>query len=216
MLKFDNVSKKYAGGHEALAQVNFELKPGEMAFLTGHSGAGKSTMLKLAAKLDTCSQGRVVVSGKDLANVSSKELPLLRQGMGLIFQTPKLLADRSVWENVALPLMLTDIQSNEIKKRVRASLELVGLLKKEKVFPRHLSSGEQQRIGIARAVVHKPSLILADEPTGNLDPSLSEEIMRLFELLNSFGVTVLVATHDLGLIAKMRYRILTLKKGQLL
>ncbi len=215
MITFNNVSKRYEGGQDALSQISFHLDTGEMAFLTGHSGAGKSTLLKLAALIERSSAGDVIVNNQALAKMSLRQLPFLRRSMGVIFQSPKLLYDRLVFDNVALPLVISGENHREIGKRVRAALDLVGLLSKEKMSPKHLSSGERQRVGIARAVVHKPKVILADEPTGNLDPSLSKEIMRLFSKLNTFGVTILVATHDLGLIASMRHRILTLKDGRM-
>lgn len=215
MITFNNVSKRYAKSY-ALSNVSFQLNEGEMAFLTGHSGAGKSTLLKLSALIERESAGDVIINGRKLRDIRIKQIPSLRRTMGLIFQSPNLLNDRTVFDNVALPLMISGVARQESAKRVRAALDLVGLLSKEKLSPLHLSGGEQQRVGIARAVVHKPNVILADEPTGNLDPELSEEIMHLFEKLNSFGVTVLVATHDLGLIASMRHRILTLTEGRLL
>lgn len=215
MITFNKVSKRY-NKTDVLSQVSFHIKQGEMVFLTGHSGAGKSTLLKLSSLIERSTSGEVIINGRALSKVGVRYIPFLRRAMGLIFQSPKLLYDRMVFDNVALPLVISGVGRHEIGKRVRAALDLVGLLSKERMSPLHLSSGERQRIGIARAVVHKPNVILADEPTGNLDPELSDEIMHLFEKLNSFGVTVLVATHDLGLIASMRHRILTLKDGCLL
>ena len=216
MITFKNVSKRFVGGQFGLSNVSFHLKAGEMSFLTGHSGAGKSTLLRLASHIDKASSGDVIINGESLRSLSSRRTPYLRRTMGLIFQTPMLLDDRSVFDNIALPLVIAGTGTKDIAKRVRAALDLVGLLHKERVLPSRLSGGEQQRIGIARAIVHKPNVLLADEPTGNLDPTLSEEIMALFSKLNHFGVTILIATHDLGLIATLPYRVLTLKEGQLI
>ena len=210
MIKVENVSKHYGQARDALSQVNFELKSGSMTFLTGHSGAGKSTLLRLLSLAEPFSVGDIFFNGQSLKKLKQKQVPYLRRTMGLIFQNPNLLND-----NVALPLMIAGVAEKEMSRRVHAALDMVGLLSKEKNMPMELSTGQQQRIGIARAVVHKPSVILADEPTGNLDPSLSKDIMSLFSTLNEFGVTVLIATHDLGLIATMRYPILVLKEGRL-
>ncbi|WP_058530499.1 cell division ATP-binding protein FtsE [Legionella rubrilucens] len=214
MIKFDQVSKRYPGGFEALSQVDFTLQKGEMAFITGHSGAGKSTLLKLIAKLESPSSGQLTVNGVRLNQLKKREIACYRSSLGITFQSPNLLNDRTVFDNVALPLQIQGVQPAMIAKRVHAALDMVGLLTKEKMQPVHLSGGEQQRVGIARAVVHKPALLLADEPTGNLDPSLSSEIMRLFEQFNQVGVSVLIATHDLALIAGMRHRIIMLKGGR--
>ncbi|WP_058525784.1 cell division ATP-binding protein FtsE [Legionella erythra] len=214
MIKFDQVSKRYPGGFEALSQVDFTLQKGEMAFITGHSGAGKSTLLKLIAKLESPSSGQLTVNGIRLNQLKKREIAYYRSSLGITFQSPNLLNDRTVFDNVALPLQIQGVQPALIAKRVHAALDMVGLLTKEKMQPIHLSGGEQQRVGIARAVVHKPALLLADEPTGNLDPSLSSEIMRLFEQFNQVGVSVLIATHDLALIAGMRHRIIMLKGGR--
>ncbi len=215
MIIFSQVSKRYPGGFEALNQVNFSLEKGEMVFLTGHSGAGKSTLIKLIAMLERPSSGQITVNGIRLNELKKRDIPNYRSSIGITFQAPFLLNDRSVYDNVAMPLQILGTSPQMIAKRVPAALDLVGLLNKEKLSPIHLSSGEQQRIGIARAVVHKPSLLLADEPTGNLDPSLSLEIMKLFSQLNQVGVAVLVVTHDLALIAGMKYRIVMLKGGQI-
>jgi cell division transport system ATP-binding protein len=215
MITFDKVSKRYRGVQDALCQVSFHMDSGEMAFLTGHSGAGKSTLLRLLAMVEKCSGGDVFLGGTSLKQVKSRQIPHLRRTMGVISQSPNLLDDRDVFHNVALPLMVSGCSKMEISKRVRTALDMVGLRHKEKVMPLELSAGQKQRIGIARAVVHKPSLILADEPTGNLDPTLSKDIMSLFSTLNDFGVTVLIATHDLSLIATMRYPIYVLKNGRL-
>lgn len=214
MIKFDQVTKRYPGGFEALSQVNFSLQQGEMVFLTGHSGAGKSTLLKLIAMLEMPSSGQVVVNGVRLNQLKKKDIAAYRSSLGITFQSPHLLNDRTVFDNVALPLQIQGLAPPMITKRVHAALDMVGLLNKEKMLPIHLSGGEQQRVGIARAVVHKPAVLLADEPTGNLDPSLSAEIMKLFEQFNQVGVSILIATHDLALIAAMRHRIVMLKGGR--
>jgi len=215
MITFNQISKRYPGGFEALKQIDFTLAKGEMAFLTGHSGAGKSTLLKLVALLERPSSGQLIVNGIHLNKLKKKQVAAHRSRIGITFQSPNLLNDRSVFENVALPLHVQGVPYPMIAKRVRAALDKVGLLSKEKMLPVHLSGGEQQRVGIARAVVHKPPLLLADEPTGNLDPELSEEILSLFEQFNQVGVTVLVATHDLPLIAGKKHRIVMLKEGRL-
>lgn len=214
MIEFNQVSKRYSGGHDALREVNFSLAKGEMAFLTGHSGAGKSTLLKLIAMLERPCAGQIRVNGQLLNRIKKRDIPRYRCSLGITFQSPHLLNDRSVFENVALPLIIQGNAPQMIAKRVRAALDMVGLLRKEKMLPVQLSGGEQQRVGIARAVVHKPSILLADEPTGNLDPALSAEVMTLFETFNQVGVAVLVATHDLTLIAGMRHRIVMLKGGR--
>ncbi len=215
MIRFTNVSKRYSGGHEALSNLSFHLSPGEMAFLTGHSGAGKSTLLKLIALIERPSGGQVVVNGQNLTKVSRRKIPYHRRDIGIIFQDHRLLFDRTVFDNVALPLVIAGYSRDEIGRRVRAALDKVGLLKKEKVYPITLSGGEQQRVGIARAVINKPPLLLADEPTGNLDPELSREIMGIFEEFNRVGVTVLIASHDLALIRQMKHRMLRLDQGRM-
>lgn len=216
MIRFNNVTKRYPSGHEALSDVNFHLAPGELAFLTGHSGAGKSTLLKLIALLERSTRGQVLINGQNLNKVARRRIPFLRRNIGIIFQDHRLLFDRTVFDNVALPLVIAGHGHQEISRRVRAALDKVGLLSKEKLYPITLSGGEQQRVGIARAVVNKPPLLLADEPTGNLDPELSREIMQLFESFNQVGVTVLIASHDLALIERLRHRILVLKQGRLI
>lgn len=215
MIIFQNVSKCYPGGHEALTQVDFHLEKGEMAFLTGRSGAGKSTFLKLICLMERSSCGQIIVNDRDLATVPPRDIPLMRREIGIIFQTPELLNDRTVFDNAALPLVIAGIRYQEIGRSVRAALDQVGLLSKEKMYPTMLSVGEQQRLGIARAIVGKPALVVADEPTGNLDPQLAGEIMGLFSQLNQVGVSIFIATHDLALIATMNRRILTLKDGKL-
>jgi cell division transport system ATP-binding protein len=216
MIKFDKVSKRYANGNTALNQISFNLAKGEMAFITGHSGAGKSTLLKLIALIERSQEGQIFLQGQNLKRITAAQIPYIRRRIGLIFQNPYLLTENTVFENVLLPLIIEGLEKREAARRVRAALDKVGLLSKEKVLPTQLSCGEQQRVGIARAIVNKPALLLADEPTGNLDPTLSAEIMRLFEQFNQIGVSVLVASHDLGLIATMKYRILTLKNGHLI
>ncbi|MGZ8161735.1 MAG: cell division ATP-binding protein FtsE [Methylobacter sp.] len=215
MLKFENVSKRYPDAGDVLLNVSFHLKHGEMAFVTGHSGAGKSTLLKLIAVIERCSRGQILLDGQNLNQAKERQIPFLRRKIGLIFQDYKLLQDRTVFDNVALPLVIAGYGHQEISRRVRASLDKVGLLGKEKKYPVALSGGEQQRVGIARAVVNKPPMILADEPTGNLDPELSAEIMLLFEQFQQVGVTVLIASHDISLITKMNRRVLKLDHGQL-
>ncbi|MCF6252148.1 MAG: cell division ATP-binding protein FtsE [Methylococcaceae bacterium] len=215
MLKFDHVSKRYADAGDALLDVSFDLKQGEIAFLTGHSGAGKSTLLKLIAMMELCSRGHILLDGQNLNKVSEKQIPFIRRKLGIIFQDNKLLQDRTIFDNVALPLIVSGYGYREIRRRVRAALDKVGLLNKEKKYPLALSGGEQQRVGIARAVVNKPRLILADEPTGNLDPELSTEVMQLFEQFQKVGVTVLIASHDVHLLSQMGHRVLTLDHGQL-
>lgn len=215
MITLNQVSKRYPGGFEALSQADFSLEKGEMAFLTGHSGAGKSTLLKLIAMLERPSSGHIVVNGLHLNQLKKRDIPKFRSSLGITFQSPYLLHDRTVFDNVALPLQIQGIAYPMIAKRVHAALDMVGLLSKEKMRPTHLSCGEQQRLGIARAVVHKPALLLADEPTGNLDPALSSEVMKLFAQFNQVGVAVLIATHDLTLIASMKHRIVVLKGGRI-
>jgi cell division transport system ATP-binding protein len=215
MIRFENVTKRYPGGHEGLTNVSFHIEPREMVFLTGHSGAGKSTLLRLIGLLERCTRGQVLVGRRNLGQVKNSQVPYHRREVGMIFQDHRLLHDRTVFDNIALPLVVAGMRHQEIGRRVRAVLDKVGLLNKEKAYPITLSGGEQQRVGIARAVVSKPPLVLADEPTGNLDPELSREIMELFRQFNQVGVTLLIATHDLDLISRMGQRILTLSHGQL-
>ncbi len=215
MIRFTHASKRYPGGHDALTDVNFHMPPGQMAFLTGHSGAGKSTLLKLIALLERTSRGQVFVNGQNTAKVPRRRIPYFRREIGIIFQDHQLLFDRTVFDNVALPLIIAGYPHREIGRRVRAALDKVSLLGKEKVYPITLSGGEQQRVGIARAVVNKPALLLADEPTGNLDPALSREIMAIFTEFSQVGVTVLIASHDLALIESLPNRVLELKNGKL-
>lgn len=213
MIHFDNVSKRYAEGHEALSGVNLSLDAGEIVFLTGHSGAGKSTLLKLIMLMERPSRGQVLINGKNLNRLHRSEVPYYRRRLGVVFQNHQLLCDRTVFDNTALPLQVSGYPARDIGRRVRAALDKVGLLDKEKLNPMQLSGGEQQRIGIARAVVHKPRILLADEPTGNLDPELSAEIMKLFRDFSDVGVTVLIATHDIDLVSRMGERVVALKSG---
>ena len=215
MIHFDRVHKHYPGGHEALKDASFRIEPGELVFLTGHSGAGKSTLLKLIALIERVSQGQLVVDGENLTSMRRNRIPYLRRRLGIIFQDHHLLYDRTVFDNVALPLVISGVSHQEISRRVRAALDKVGLLGKERLYPITLSGGEQQRVGIARAVVHKPVLLIADEPTGNLDPELAQEIMKLFLLFNQVGVTVLIATHALDLVRQLGRPVLALEQGRL-
>jgi cell division transport system ATP-binding protein len=216
MIEFHNVTKRYPSGFEALNNVSLLLGDGQMAFITGHSGAGKSTLLKIIALIEKPTRGQALLNRINLNNLSRHRIPYLRRNIGIIFQDHQLLFDRPVFDNVALPLQIQGYRPQEIAKRTRAALDKVGLLNKEKSMPITLSGGEQQRVGIARAVVHKPMLLLADEPTGNLDPILSREIMQIFVDFNQVGVTVLVASHDLGLIEELDKPRLTLNAGQLI
>jgi cell division transport system ATP-binding protein len=215
LIHFDNVSKRYPGGHTGLSNITLRIEAEEMVFLTGHSGAGKSTLLKLIGLLERSSAGQVHVNGRNLTRLKNRQIPYHRREVGMIFQDHRLLHDRTVFDNVALPLVVSGAGYKEIGRKVRAALDKVGLLHKEKSAPITLSGGEQQRVGIARAVVSKPPLVLADEPTGNLDPELSKEIMALFSQFNQVGVTLLIATHDRALISRMDERILTLTNGAL-
>jgi cell division transport system ATP-binding protein len=215
VIRFDQVSKRYEGGHEALSQLSFEVAAGEMAFVTGHSGAGKSTLLKLLGLIERPSHGVITLDSQNLAKVGRSGIPKLRRRLGMVFQDHRLLMDRTVFANVELPLMIGGMAPTERSKRVRAALEKVGLLSYERQLPATLSAGEQQRVGIARAIVAKPMLLIADEPTGNLDPTLAVEIMGLFAEFQNVGTTVLIASHDLPLIKKMRKRVIVLDHGRL-
>jgi cell division transport system ATP-binding protein len=216
MIRFKDVSKRYPTGYDAVHRLSFELEHGEMAFLTGHSGAGKSTLLKLIAAIERPTRGQILIDGHNVTNLSQRRIPSLRRKIGLVFQNYQLLHDRSVFDNVALPLVIAGLPPQEIGKRTRAALHKVGLLTREKALPITLSGGEQQRVSIARAVVNRPPILLADEPTGNLDPELSEEIMHLFEQFHQVGVTVLVASHALNLISRFNKRIIRLEHGKLI
>lgn len=216
MIRFDQVTKRYASGHEALHELSLELGAGEMAFITGHSGAGKSTLLKLIALIERPTRGHVTVNGQNLAAMRQRLVPQHRRGIGMVFQDHRLLMDRSVFDNVALPLVIAGLSREEIGKRVRAALDKVGLLDRDRSEPITLSTGEQQRVGIARAIVAKPAVLIADEPTGNLDPQLSAEIMQLFAQFQQVGTTVVVASHDLPLVKRMGKRVIVLDHGRLL
>jgi len=215
LIRFENVHKRYDGGREALAGVTFSIERGELAFLTGPSGAGKSTVLRLIALIDRPTRGTVLVNDQNTARISRRRIPRFRQRLGVVFQDHKLLYDRSVFDNVALPLVIAGASRREIDKRVRAALDQVGLLDRETHPPITLSTGEQQRVGIARALAPRPDVLIADEPTGNLDPELSAEIMQLFARFNEVGVTLLIATHDLELIEHMPHRRLRLVAGRI-
>jgi cell division transport system ATP-binding protein len=215
VLRFDNVSKQYPGGHVALADVEFSVEPGEMLFVTGHSGAGKSTLLKLIQLAERPTRGAVLFADRNLAKVRGGRIAHHRRNVGVVYQNHQLLMDRSVAENVALPLVLRGMKRGEIGKRVRSILDRLGLAARGRSLPSQLSAGEQQRVGIARAVVAEPAMLVADEPTGNLDPTLSAEIMALFAALPEKGTSVLVASHDLGLVKRMKKRVLVLDHGKL-
>jgi len=215
VIRFENVQKRFPGGREALSGISFGLERGEMAFLTGPSGAGKSTLLKLIALIERPTRGTVLVNNQNTARIGRRRVPFFRQRIGVVFQDHKLLYDRPVFDNVALPLVIAGMKPREIGRRVRAALDQVGLLDREAHAPITLSTGEQQRIGIARAVASRPDVVIADEPTGNLDPVLSLEIMRLFERFNEVGVTLLIATHDLDLIGRLAHRRIELEGGRL-
>lgn len=215
MIRFENVHKRYPNGREALSGVSFQMERGELAFLTGPSGAGKSTLLKLIALIERPTRGTVLVNSQNTARVPRRRVPGFRQRLGVVFQDHKLLYDRTVFDNVGLPLVIAGAGRREVARRVRAALDQVGLLGRETHAPITLSTGEQQRVGIARAIAGRPDLVIADEPTGNLDPELSIDVMRLFTRFNEVGVTVLIATHDLELIDKMPHRRLRLVDGRI-
>ncbi|OGT31249.1 MAG: cell division ATP-binding protein FtsE [Gammaproteobacteria bacterium RBG_16_51_14] len=216
MIRFTNVHMTYAGGNEALKNINLHIAQGAMAFVSGRSGAGKSTLLRLIALIDRHTRGQIIINGQNLERVRDQRIPLFRRNIGFMFQDHRLLVDRTVFDNVALPLVIAGYRYQDVRKRVQAALDKVGLLHKANSNPVALSGGEQQRVGVARAVVHRPALLLADEPTGNLDPALSWDTMKLFEQFNQVGVTVLIASHDLDLIKRMHKRIITLRQGRLL
>jgi cell division transport system ATP-binding protein len=215
VIQLEDVSKRYPGGQEALAGLSLAIDPGELVFITGRSGAGKSTLLKLITLIERPTRGLVIVGGVNTARLPARRIPAFRRRIGVVFQDNKLLHDRSVFDNVALPLIIDGASTREIGRKVRAALDQVGLLSKERRMPIALSSGEQQRVGIARAVIARPPLLVADEPTGNLDPELSEEIMRLFLRFTEVGVTVLIASHDRRLIQALGRRVIRLQEGRL-
>ncbi len=215
MIKLENVTKRFPGGQEALSGLSLDVERGEMAFVTGHSGAGKSTLLRLIALIERPTSGQVIVDNQNTRRVRRRKIPKYRREIGMVFQDHKLLYDRPVADNVALPLIIAGVGHREVGRRVRAALDQVGLLKKEKQSPETLSAGEQQRVGIARAIVTRPKLLIADEPTGNLDPDLSLEVMRIFRRFNEVGVTLLIASHDIALIDKLGCRRIPLADGRL-
>ena len=215
MIQVENVSKRFPGGHDALRGLSLNVNKGEMVFVTGHSGAGKSTLLRLIALIERPTSGHVIVDGQNTRRVSRRKIPAYRRQIGMVFQDHKLLYDRPVFDNVALPLIIAGFTHHDAARKVRAALDQVSLLNKEKHFPETLSSGEQQRVGIARAIVSRPKLLIADEPTGNLDPDLSLEVMRIFRRFNGVGVTVLIASHDIALIDQLGCRRIPLANGML-
>ncbi len=216
MIRFTNVHMNYPGGNEALRNINLHIEQGAMMYITGRSGAGKSTLLRLIALIDRHTRGQIIINGQNLERVRNARIPIFRRHIGFMFQDHRLLNDRTVFDNVSLPLVIAGYRHQEIRKRVQAALDKVSLLQKANSYPMALSGGEQQRVGVARAVVHRPAILLADEPTGNLDPALSWDMMKLFEQFNQVGVTVLVASHDLDMIKRMSKRIITLKMGRIL
>lgn len=216
MVVFRQVSKRYRGGIRALDDVNFSVQKGELVFLTGHSGAGKSSILRLISMQERATRGQVLVNQRDLGRLGRSWIPQVRRNMGLIFQDHRLLMNKPVFDNVALPLVIAGLSYSDIRKRVAAALDKVGLGERGKALPGMLSTGQQQRVGIARAIVHMPPLLLADEPTGNLDPELSATLMQLFLQLNELGMTILIASHDLELVKQLGQRVLVLREGQMI
>lgn len=215
MISFENVAKRYPNGREALAGVTFQIEPGEFVFLTGRSGAGKSSVLKLISLLERPSRGNVTVAGQNTGRIKARTIPAFRRAIGVVFQDHKLLLDRPIYDNVALPLVVSGTPLKEIDRRVRAALDQVGLLGRERSSPLELSVGEQQRVGIARAVISKPRLLIADEPTGNLDPGLAVEVMRVFKRFQEVGVTVVIASHDPHLVEQFGQREIVLDAGRI-
>ena len=216
MVSFSAVAKRYPGGHEALRDVSFALESGELVFLTGRSGAGKSTVLKLIPAIERPSAGSVLVNGQNVASLKRTAIPYLRRNIGLVFQDQKLLYDRTVYDNVMLPLAFSGHAPKEAARRARAALDKVGLLERERANPIQLSGGEQQRVAIARAVVNRPALLLADEPTANLDTESATRILEIFVAFHQVGVTVLIASHDKALIERYAKRVLTLDAGRVI
>ena len=214
MIALSAVTKRYPGGHEALRDVSLEVAEGEMVFLMGHSGAGKSTLLKLVAGIERPTRGSVVVNGQNVGSLRPRALPFLRRNFGLVFQYHKLLYDRNVFDNVMLPLNIVGYDRREGARRVRAALDKVGLLSHEKSMPIAMSGGEQQRLCIARAIVHRPAILLADEPTGNLDAAYAAEIGELFKSFNQVGATVVIATHDAQLAERLAPRVIMIASGR--
>ena len=215
MIQLEEVTKRFPGGQEALSGLSLTVDTGEMVFVTGHSGAGKSTLLRLIALIERPTSGQVIVDGQNTSRVKRRKIPAYRRQIGMVFQDHKLLYDRTVFDNVALPLIIAGMSYRDAGRRVRPALEHVDLLHKEKQNPATLSAGEQQRVGIARAVVSRPKLLIADEPTGNLDPDLSVEVMRMFRRFNEVGVTLLIASHDIALIDKLGCRRIELEAGKI-
>ncbi|NCF13918.1 MAG: cell division ATP-binding protein FtsE [Gammaproteobacteria bacterium] len=215
MIQLENVTKRFPGGQEALSELSLSVDKGEMVFVTGHSGAGKSTLLRLIALIERPTGGQVIVDGQNTRKVRRRKIPAYRRQIGMVFQDHKLLYDRPVSDNVALPLIISGVGHREAGRKVRAALDQVGLLHKERQNPETLSAGEQQRVGIARAIVSRPKLLIADEPTGNLDPELSLEVMRIFRRFNEVGVTLLIASHDISLIDRLGCRRIALEAGRL-
>ena len=215
MIELNHIFKRYPGGNEALSDVSFAVDKGEMVFLTGHSGAGKSTLLKLISLMERPTRGQILVNGHNLGRLSPRRVPYFRREIGVVFQDNKLLNDRTVFDNVALPLVVAGITGDEVRKRVQAALDKVGLLARARGYPLTLSGGEQQRVGIARAITHRPALLIADEPTGNLDAAMSDEIIDLFKDFNDHGVTVLIATHETRHIERLQKRVIALGRGHM-
>lgn len=213
MIRLEDVTKRFPGGQEALKNLSMSVETGEMVFVTGHSGAGKSTLLRLIALIERPTSGQVIVDGRNTRRVTRRKIPAYRRQIGMVFQDHKLLYDRSVFDNVGLPLVIAGVSRRDAARKVRAALDQVGLLQKEKRNPETLSTGEQQRVGIARAIVSRPKLLIADEPTGNLDPDLSLEVMRIFRRFNEVGVTLLIASHDIALIDQLGCRRIPLENG---
>ncbi len=215
MISFSHVSKRYPGGHQALQDVSFSIDAGELVFVTGHSGAGKSTLLKLLVAIERPTSGSVIVNGQNVGALNRRAVPFMRRSFGLVFQDHKLLFDRNVFDNVALPLQIAGFPGKDAARRVRAALDKVGLLKFEAAMPITLSGGEQQRLCMARAIVHRPAILLADEPTGNLDTEYALEIGELIRSFNQVGVTAIIATHDQSLLARLAPRVISLRQGVL-